>query len=122
MSDVKVQFVGNSAGISHQNLFSGRMISIIQEEVPVLVPPTEPSIVANNQLAMTVSTGVIQTPQALKTTMMQEFILDTTLYNMGVNRNPWRFIRASIDGSTPDTIGSGPSTVDICPSTSPPFV
>ena len=31
MSDVKVQFVGNSAGISHQNLLSGPIIWIRNE-------------------------------------------------------------------------------------------
>ena len=66
-SDVQVQFVGDSAGIFHQNLLSRRMIEIRHEEVPVLVTPTKPSIIAKNKPAMTVSTAVIQAPQALKT-------------------------------------------------------
>ena len=70
-SDVQVQFAGNSAGISHQNLLSGRMIRIGQDEVPVLVTLTEPIIFANNKPAMTISTGVIQTPQAPTMPTMQ---------------------------------------------------
>ena len=70
-SDVPVQFAGNSAVIYHQTLLSGRMIGIRHEEVPVLVPPMEPSIIANNQPAMNVSTGVIQAPQDLKTPTLQ---------------------------------------------------
>ena len=81
-SDVQVQFVDNSEGISHQNLLRERMIDIRNEEVPVLVSPTEMNMIANNQPAMTVSTGVIQAPQALKTHSMKEFIMVTTLYNM----------------------------------------
>ena len=46
-SDVQVQFAGNPAKNSHQNLLNGRIIGIRQEEVPVLVPHTEPSIFAN---------------------------------------------------------------------------
>ena len=55
---------------SHQNLLSGQMTGIRHEEVPVLVPPTEQRIIANNQLDMTVITGDIQAPQALKTPAM----------------------------------------------------
>ena len=66
-SDVQVQFAGDSAGVSHQNLLSGPMIGIRQKEVPVLIPPMEQSIFSNNEPAITVSTGVIQTQQALKT-------------------------------------------------------
>ena len=69
-SDLQVQFVGNSAGISHQNLLRGQMISITQDELPVLVPPTVPSIIMKNQAAINVRTGVIHTPQALETPMM----------------------------------------------------
>ena len=61
-SDVQVQFLGDSAGISHQNLFSGRMIGIRHEEVPVLVPHTGPIIISNNRPAITVITGFIQVP------------------------------------------------------------
>ena len=39
-SDVQVHFLGDSAGISHKNLLSGRMIGIRHEEDPVLVSPT----------------------------------------------------------------------------------
>ena len=40
-SDVQVQFAGDPAGISHQNLLSSRKIGIRNKEVPVLAPPTE---------------------------------------------------------------------------------
>ena len=69
--DLQVQFAGNSARIFHQNLLSGRMIGIRQEEVPVLFPLTEPIIAAKNQLGMTISNGVIQTPQALNVPTMK---------------------------------------------------
>ena len=58
-SDVKVQLVDDSAKIYHQNLLSRQMIKIRNEEVHVLVPLTEPIIIANNQPDMTVSTGII---------------------------------------------------------------
>ena len=78
-SDVKVQFLGDSARNSHQNLLSGRMIGIKHQEVPGLVLPTEPGIIANNQLDMTTRTEIIQAPQAPKTPAIQEFIADTTM-------------------------------------------
>ena len=37
-SDLQLQFAADSVRISHHNLLSGRMIGIIHEEVPVLVP------------------------------------------------------------------------------------
>ena len=86
--DVQVHFAGDIAGISHQKLFGGWMIRIRQEEVPVLVSPMQQSIIVNNQPAMNVRTGIIQTPQTLKTPLMQEFIAFTTSYSMGENRTP----------------------------------
>ena len=62
VSDVQVQFAGDSARIYHQKLLNVWMIGIRYEEVPGLVPPTEPNIIANNQLYMAISTGVIQAP------------------------------------------------------------
>ena len=99
-SDAQVHFVGDSAGISHQNLLIRHIIRIRHEEVPVLVPPTEPNITANNQLDMIVSTGVIQAPQALKTPEMQRYISVTAPYNTGENRNPHIVSRNSVDGYT----------------------
>ena len=64
------------------------MIGIRQKEVPVLVPPMEPSIVAKNQPAMTISTEVIQTSQAIKAPTIQYFIASTTPYNTETNRTP----------------------------------
>ena len=37
-SDLQLQFAADSVRISHHNLLRGRMIGIIHEEVPVLVP------------------------------------------------------------------------------------
>ena len=67
----------------------------------MLVPPMELSTITNNQPAMTVRNGVIQTPPDIKLPMIQEFIAVTTLYNTGVNRTPWIIIRTGINGSTP---------------------
>ena len=76
-SAVKVHFGGNSAVISHQNVLSGRMTGIRHEELPVLVLPTERSIIEKYQPDVTNCTGVIQTPHALKIPAMQEFIAVT---------------------------------------------
>ena len=78
-SDVQVQFASDPSIISHQNLLSGRVIGIRQEEVPVLVPPKEPIIVAENQSDTNNRNGAIHAPQALKMPNMQELIVDTTL-------------------------------------------
>ena len=95
-------------------------------EVPVEVTPTEPSNIANNQLAMTIITGVIPAPQALNMPAMEEGIAVTTVYKKGTNRNPWIVIRNGIDGSTPASGDSGTSAVDgsttavsFCPSLTP---
>ena len=79
-SDVKVQYTSDPNRIPHQNLSRSCLIWTRKEEVTVLVPPMEPIIVANNQPDITNRTGVIQTPQALKTPTMQELIVHTTLY------------------------------------------
>ena len=101
VSDVQVQFTGNSAIIFHQNLLSRRMIGIINYEVPMLFSPMESIIIANNKPSMTVRTVFIQVPQALKTPVMQEFITVTTPYNMGAKRAPCIVFRTGVDGSTP---------------------
>ena len=82
----------------------------------------ERSIIANNKLAMTVITGVVQDLQALKTPAMQEFIAAITPLKMGANRTPQRFIRNGVDGSTSDYRSSGTSDIDSCPSSTPPYV
>ena len=87
-SDIQVQFAGDPSGISHKNVLSSRNIGIRHEEVPVLPPPTETSIGANNQTDFNLSTGVVQASQALKTTAMQEFVAETDLYNTRANRTP----------------------------------
>ena len=71
---------------------------------------------------MTVSTGVIQAPQALNTPATQEFISVTTPYNMGVNRTNRRVSRTGVKGSNPSDSGSGNSAVDRCPSPTPPYI
>ena len=120
--DVQVQIAGDSTGTSHQNLLSGWMIGKRYEEVPVLVPLMEPIIISNNQPSMPVSTGVVQAPQSLKMTVMQEFIAVTTLYNTGVNRNPRRVSITIINDSTPASSGSGTSAISRCPSSTPTYV
>ena len=101
------------------------MIGIRHDEVPVLVPRTEP-IIKKNQPAMTLRTGVIPVPQALNMPAMEEGIAVTTVYKKGTNRNPWIVIRNGIDGSTPASGDSGTSAVDgsttavsFCPSLTP---
>ena len=98
------------------------MIGIIHEEVPVLVTPTEPSIITNNQLAITVSTGVIQALHAFKTPATQEFITVTTPYNMGANRTPQIFIRTGVDDYSPAVSGSVTRAISSCASPTPPYV
>ena len=71
---------------------------------------------------MTVSTGVIQAPQALKAPAMQEFIVVVTPYNTGENRTTWRLFRKGNNGSNPGSSGSGTSAVYSCPSPTPPSV
>ena len=71
---------------------------------------------------MTVSTGVIQVPQALKTPVMQELITFTTLYNTGASMNPQRVTRTDIAGSTPAASRSGTIAISSFPSTNPPYV
>ena len=69
-SGIYVHFAGDQAVISHKKLLISRVIRMRQEEVPVLVSPKEPIIVANNKPAMNASTGVIQITQALNTPIM----------------------------------------------------
>ena len=63
----------------------------------------ETSIGANNQPDLTISTGVAQAPKALKLPTMEEVIVITTAFSVGVNRNPRIVIRTGVDGSTPFT-------------------
>ena len=70
---------------------------------------------------MSISTGVVQVPQALKTPMMEEVIAFMTAYNIGANRNHCIFIRTGIDCTTPDPSSSGSSAVANCPSPNPSY-
>ena len=89
----------------------------------MLVPPKEPNIGSNNQSAMTDSTGMMHTLQALNTPTLQELIADTTKYiMMNANRTSHIIIRGGIHGSTPSSSVSGTSAVAICPSPNPPSV
>ena len=89
----------------------------------MLVSHKYPIIVGNNKLAMTDSNRVIQTPQALKTSTMQELIKNTTMYSMmNVSSTLWIIIRTGINGSTPDSSDSRTSDVATCINTTPPFV
>ena len=68
----------------------------------MLIPPKEPIIVIDNQLAMNDRTGVIHMPQTIKTPTIQELIADTTTYIMiNVNSTPWRINSTGIYGSNP---------------------
>ena len=69
---------------------------------------------------MTVSTGVIQVPQALKTPVMQEFVACMASYNTGLNRTLRRVNRIGIDGNKPYPSSSVISSVVSCPSPTPP--
>ena len=62
-SDVQVQFAGNPAVISHQNLLISRNIGIRHKEVPVFDPPTEPSIGTKTQPDLTISTRDLHDPR-----------------------------------------------------------
>ena len=113
-SYVQVQLAGDSTRISHQNLWSRRIIGIRYEEVPMLITHVIPSIIANNWPDMTVSTGFIQEPQALKMPVMQEFVAVMTPYNTWENRTPQRVIRTGSNGYTTDVSGNITSAVDSC--------
>ena len=120
VNDVQVQFVGDLAWISHQNLLRIREIRIRHKEVPVLHPPMEPSISANNQLNLTISIGFVQALQALMTPTTDEVITFTTVHNTVANMTPWRVISTGIDGTLLDLSRSEMSAVASCPSTTPP--
>ena len=87
----------------------------------MLVIPMEPNNCAYNQPYMTIRTEDIETPQALKTPVMQEFITFTTLYNTGANRNHPRVRRTDINGSNLVGSGSVTGSLAICTSPTPPF-
>ena len=106
MIGVQVKFVGYPAGKTYQILLSSQMIGIRHKKVPVMIPPTEPSIGTNNQQVLTIITGVVQAQKALKSTTMEEVITITTAYNMEDNRTPQIFIRTGVDGSTLVTSGT----------------
>ena len=123
MSGVQVQFADDRAGKNHQNLLSSQMIGIQHEEIPVLASLTEPSIGTKNKTELTISTGVVQAPQACKSPKMEEVIAIMTAYNTGVNQNPQRTIRTGVGGYTPVTsinraVDGGSVMSDVC--TSPP--
>ena len=124
-SYVPVQFVGYPAGKNHQNLLSSQEIGIRHEKVLVLDPPMETSIGANNQTDLTISTGVVQAPKALKLPTMEEVTAITTAYNTGADRTPRGVSRTGVDGSTPVTSGTravddGSGTSAVCTITPPP--
>ena len=122
-SDLQVQFAGDLSEVSHQNLLRGWVIGMRQKGVPVLVPTKEPTIFAKNQPAMNNITGIIQTPQALKTPTMQKIIAYMNMYIiMNTKKTHWRIGRTGIDGYTPDISENGNSAVAIYTSTTPPYV
>ena len=106
LNDVQVQFTGNLVVKTHQSLFSSWKIGIIHEEIPLLDPTTEICIGANNQLDLTISTGVLQAPKVIKSPTMDEVITITTVYNTGANRTPWGVSRTGVDGYASVTSGT----------------
>ena len=104
-SDVQVKFLSNPYEITHQNLLSSRMIGIQHEEVSVLSPLTDPRIGANNQPALSISTGILQAPQTLKLPVVQEFVAYTDLNNTGGNRTSRKVSRTGVDGDIPSPSG-----------------
>ena len=86
------------------------------------VPSTEPSIIAKNQLGMTVITGVVQAPQAINMPAMQIFIVVVTKYNTEDNKTPRRVNRTGVNGYTTASSGSGTSAVASFPSPTPTSV
>ena len=111
-NDAQFQFSGDTAGISHQNLLSGRKIGIRHKEVPVLSPIMEQSIGVNSQTILTTSTGVVQAPKALKTSKMESVITAATAYNTGDNMTPRGGRTTGIDETTPYPSRGGISAVD----------
>ena len=89
----------------------------------MLAPLEESRIGTNNQPVLTISTGVVQAPKALRQPVMEKVIAITTAYNVGENRTPQRISKNGIDGS--NTVTSGTRAVDgsvisaVCKSTPP---
>ena len=106
--------MGNTSRKTYQILLSSRKIKIQHGEVPLLAPMIEPSIGANNQPVLNISTAVVHASQLLRTPTMKEVIADTNAYNMGANRTPLVVNRTGIDGTTPDLSISLISSVAIC--------
>ena len=107
-SDAQVEFASdpdgithNSNGITHQNLLSSWMIEIRHKEVSVLSPPMDPRIDENNQLALSISTGIKQAPHMLNFPALQEIVANVASKNTGENRTPRQVSRAGVDVTTP---------------------
>ena len=59
------------------------MFGIWHEEISVLPPPKDPSIGANNQLALSISTGIVLAPKMCMLPLVQEIITDAVSDNTG---------------------------------------
>ena len=90
------------------------MIGIRHKEVSVLPSSMNLRIGANNQLALSISTGILQVPQTLKSPAVQELVAGTASKNMGTNKNPWQGNRTGVDRTTP--VPSGISGTSAAPS------
>ena len=91
----------------------------------MLAPLEESRIGTNNQPVLTISTGVVQAPKALRQPVMEKVIAITTAYNVGENRTPQRISKNGIDGSNTVTSGTravddGSGTSAVCTITPPP--
>ena len=108
VSDAQVEFVSNldgitctKNGITHQNLLGSRMINIQHEEFSVLPPLADTRIGENNQPALFISTGTVQSPHTLKSLAIQEIAADADLNNMGPNKTLRQVSSTGIDVTTP---------------------
>ena len=108
----------NPNRITHKTVLGSRKNGILHEEVPVLYPLKDPRIFVNNQLALLVRTGVVQAPQALKLSVVQEIITDAASNNTGENRTIFQVYRTGIDRTIPFPSGisgtSTPAPSEIC--------
>ena len=70
----------------------------------------DPRIGAKNQLALSISNGIIQAPQTCKLPSVQENVADSASNNTGTNRTPRRVGKTEVDRTTPVPSGIGGSS------------
>ena len=77
------------------------MIGVRNKEVFVLTPPTDPSIVMNNKVDLSIITGIVHVPQTLKLPAVQEIVAGPSSNRTGTNRTPRQISRTGIDRTIP---------------------